>query len=372
MLGLEQFTPAHDRGSSHGESRIIRQAYFEGAEYVPLLLRAYELWDDLERDDPGLFLRTGGLMIGRSGSTDRGRFDRERRGRTASPTRCSTRPRSARASRSAAAGRRRRAVRGGRGLRAPRAGGGPAAGRRGPRPGADLRFEDGRAGWSADGDGVRVTTADGATHRADRLVVTAGAWAPRVLADLGLPLVVERQVLYWFRTAHAGGRSRPSAFPVFIWEQDDGLQLYGFPTLPGADEVKVSFFRRGGPTDPDELDREVHADEIAVIRGRPAGPGARRRGRVPARCGVHVHHHARRGLRRRRAPGARRTWSWRPGFSGHGFKFTPVIGEILADLATDGVTAHPVGLFDPARFARSRGPRSGEAGGPVSRRRRAP
>ena len=63
--GVEQFTPAHDRGSSHGDSRIIRQAYFEDPAYVPLLLHVYELWADLERDDPGIFRLTGGLMVGR-------------------------------------------------------------------------------------------------------------------------------------------------------------------------------------------------------------------------------------------------------------------------------------------------------------------
>src|SRR3954449_11199448 len=65
VVGVEQFTPGHDKGSSHGESRIIRQAYFEDPAYVPLLLHAYELWEDLERDDPGIYRATGGLFLGR-------------------------------------------------------------------------------------------------------------------------------------------------------------------------------------------------------------------------------------------------------------------------------------------------------------------
>src|SRR6202011_441621 len=66
VLGLEQFTPVHDRGSSHGRTRIIRQAYYEDPAYVPLLLRAYELWADLEKTTGRrLYLRTGGLMVGR-------------------------------------------------------------------------------------------------------------------------------------------------------------------------------------------------------------------------------------------------------------------------------------------------------------------
>ncbi len=65
VVCVEQFEPGHDKGSSHGESRIIRQAYFEDPAYVPLLRRAYELWEDLEHDDPGIFRMTGGLFLGR-------------------------------------------------------------------------------------------------------------------------------------------------------------------------------------------------------------------------------------------------------------------------------------------------------------------
>lgn len=348
VLGLEQFTPAHDRGSSHGESRMIRQAYFEGADYVPLLLHVYDLWDDLEREDPGLFLRTGGLMIGKDGSP------------TVEGSAASARAHGLEHDLLDAAGIRRRfpAFR-------------PddddialyeaAAGyvrperavslqlRRAARAGAELHFEEPALDWTAGGAGVTVTTAAG-TYRADKLVVTAGAWAPTVLADLELPLVVERQVLYWFRTA-APQLFTPGVFPAFIWEQPDALQLYAFPLLDGSDEFKVSFFRRGGPTDPDRLDREIHAEEIAVVE-------AALRARVPDAAGEYL-----RGVAcmYTTTPDEDFVIAVHPrhdnvvvaaGFSGHGFKFTPVVGEILADLATTGTTRHPIGLFDPARFAR--------------------
>ena len=347
VLGLEQFTPAHDRGSSHGESRVIRQAYFEGVEYVPLLLHAYDLWDDLEREDPGLFRRTGGLMIGAAGSLTvqgsvasaqahglahevldagdlRARFPQLR------PADDDV------ALYEAAAGyvRPERTV--------------ALQLRRAARAGADLRFETPVRGWTADEDGVTVTTAAGETFHADRLVVTSGSWAPTVLADLALPLVVERQVLYWFRTRTPVAFA-PEVFPVFIWEQPDALQLYGFPALDGDDEVKVSFFRRGGPTDPDDLDREVHAEEVAVIADAL-------RARVPDAAGEYVRGEA---CMYTTTPDEHFVISLHPrhpnvavaaGFSGHGFKFTPVVGEILADLAETGTTRHPVDLFDPARF----------------------
>lgn len=348
VLGLEQFTPAHDRGSSHGESRMIRQAYFEGVEYVPLLLHVYDLWDDLEREDPGLFLRTGGLMIGKDGSPTVEGSAASARAHGLAHELLDAAAIRARfpafrpdddhiALYEAAAGyvRPERAV--------------SLQLRRAARAGAELHFEEPALDWSADDDGVTVTTAAG-TYRADRLVVTAGAWAPKVLAELDLPLVVERQVLYWFRTA-SPQLFTPERFPVFIWEQPDALQLYAFPLLDGSDEFKVSFFRRGGPTDPDRLDREVHADEIAVIADAL-------RMRVPDAAGEFL-----RGVAcmYTTTPDEHFVISVHPrhsnvvvaaGFSGHGFKFTPVVGEILADLATTGTTTHPIGLFDPARFAR--------------------
>ena len=348
VLGLEQFTPAHAKGSSHGESRVIRQAYFEGAEYVPLLLHAYDLWDDLEAEDPGLFQRIGGLMIGKADSL------------TVEGTAASARAHGlahdlfdAAALRErfpafrpedddvalyeAAAGyvRPERAV--------------SLQLRRAARAGAELHFEEPALDWSADGSGVAVTTSLG-TYRADRLVVTAGSWAPKVLADMGLPLVVERQVLYWFRTRKPE-LFVPDRFPIFIWQQPDALQLYGFPLIDGGDEVKVSFFRRGSEADPDTLDREVHAEEIAAI-------GDALRARVPDAAGEFT-----RGVAcmYTTTPDEDFVIALHPdhenvavaaGFSGHGFKFTPVVGEILADLATTGTTPHPIGLFDPARFAR--------------------
>lgn len=348
VLGLEQFGPAHDRGSSHGESRMIRQAYFEGAAYVPLLLHAYALWDDLERDDPGLFRRTGGLMIGKQGSSTVEGSAASARAHGLEHDLLDAAALRARfpalrpddddiALYEAAAGyvRPERAV--------------SAQLARAARAGAELRFDEPVLGWTADGSGVSVTTAAG-TYRADRLVVTAGAWAPHLLADLALPLVVERQVLYWFRPARPA-LFTPEAFPVFIWEQPDGLQLYGFPRLDGRAEVKVSFFRRGGPADPDRLDREIHAEEIGVITDAL-------RGRVPDAAGEYLRGAA---CMYTTTPDEDFVIALHPehanvsvaaGFSGHGFKFTPVVGEVLADLATEGSTAHPIGLFAPARFDR--------------------
>ena len=197
VVGFEQFTPAHDRGASHGESRVIRQAYFEHPSYVPLILHTYELWEDLERDDPGIFRLTGGLMVGRPEAA------------VVAGSLASAREHGLPHEVLDAPGIRRRFpnfaplddeiglyetrtgfVRPERAVR--------EHVRRAVAAGADLRFEERALSWEADASGVRVTTTRG-TVEADRLVVAPGAWAPRLLADLGVPMAVTRQVLFWFR-----------------------------------------------------------------------------------------------------------------------------------------------------------------------------
>jgi sarcosine oxidase len=356
VLGLDRNGPAHDRGSSHGGSRVIRQAYFEHPDYVPLLLRSYELWERLSRDaDADLLTITGGLMIGPAGS------------RTVAGTRASADRWGLPYEELDAADIRRRfpAFTPGPedvGVHEARAGFvRPEAAvaahlRLAARDGADLRFGEPALSWApTPGGGFRVTTPAG-THTAGRIVLCPGAWAPGLLADLGLPLTVERQVQYWFAPRGGTGPFLPGRHPVFVWEDAEGTQVYGFPAYEGPDGgVKTAFFRRGTACDPDALDRAVHPEEVDAIAAHlaprvPDLPGRFLRG---AACmytttpdqhfvvAAHPDH-----------PGAVVAC----GFSGHGFKFVPVIGEILADLAATGTTRHPIALFDPRRPALRGGP----------------
>ncbi len=345
MLGVEQFTPAHDRGSSHGRSRIIRQSYIEGPEYVPLLLRAYELWRELELQTGHELLRvTGGLMIGAADSA------------TVAGSLASAREHGLPHDLLDAASLRRLypitpAV-------DEVALFDPAAGALFPedcilahvehaaRLGAELRFETPVSGWRIAGEGVEVEAA-GERFNADRLVITAGAWAGRLLADLGLPLVPERNVLYWFWPQENVESFRSDQLPVFIWEKP-GHAFYGLPDLRG-EGVKVGFHHSGVAVNPDRLDRRVSRAEIAAIRAcvRASFTGLDGEPDLTAACmytntpdehfavGLHPDHP-------QIAIGA--------GFSGHGFKFAGVMGEILADLALDGTTRQPIGLFGLDRF----------------------
>lgn len=351
VLGLERFTPAHDQGSSHGRSRVIRQAYFEDPAYVPLVLRAYELWREAERaTGADLLLITGALMIGApdsevvAGSLRSAREwgldhelldagDLRRRFPAFAPTPETValyeaqagvvRPEAAVAAHLALA----------------------------TQAGADLRFEEPILAWEADssGEGVTVTTGRG-VERADRLVVCPGAWAPELLAGLGVPLMVERQLQFWFQPSGDPDAFLPGRYPVWVWDGGGDGQPYSLPAIDGPDGgVKAAWFRRGRPCTANTLDRSVSAEEVGemaeTLRARvPLLPGRFLRAvacmytNTPDQHFVVAPHPAHPQV------------AVACGFSGHGFKFAPVIGEILADLSIDGTTAHPIGLFDPRRF----------------------
>ena len=360
VLGLERFGPAHDRGSSHGLSRVIRQAYFEDPAYVPLLWRTYELFEEAEKETGAELLTiTGGLFLGTESSSTFGgslaaarEWDLPHEVLTATEVRArfpTLQPWDEHL-----------------GLYEPRAGVvRPEATVRthldlAAAAGADLRFGVAVESWSATDRGVTVRTADGTVHRGGHLVIAPGAWAPRLLADLverhGVAMRVERLVQHWL--APVGGTGPFVGHPVWIAELDGGEQVYGFPALPGAsptggsvEGVKVAFFRRWTEADPDHLDRTVTAEEVAAIRARVGTV-------VPSLAeGAHVDS---RPCMYTTTPDEHFVIAPHPdhpavtvacGFSGHGFKFAPVVGEILADLAIDGATGHPIELFHPRRLA---------------------
>jgi sarcosine oxidase len=213
-------------------------------------------------------------------------------------------------------------------------------------------------GWDASpsGEGVRVTT-DRGTYEAARLVVSPGPWAPDILASIGLPLEVERQVMYWFDPVGGDAPFQPDRFPIYIWETDPNATIYGFPASDGLGSgAKVAFFRVPGPhqvTTPEAIDREIHPQEVAQMRAYIAD-------RLPALNGTYL---AAKTCMYTNTPDEHFVIATHPahpqvaiaaGFSGHGYKFASVVGEILADLATTGSTRHPIGLFAPDRFANLR------------------
>ncbi|MEJ9230279.1 N-methyl-L-tryptophan oxidase [Peribacillus butanolivorans] len=351
VLGLEQFGPAHDQGSSHGGSRIIRQSYFEDPAYVPLLLRAYELWDEIERESGEEILTiTGGLMMGPPDSlTVTGSIESSKQWnlnyevleagdiRRRFPVFTPSSNTLGLYEEKAGFVRPERSV--------------YAHLLQAEKHGADLRFFESVLSWEAhpSGEGVRVVTNNG-TYEAGKVVISAGAWAPQILKDLGISLQVERHIQMFFEPTEGIEPFRIGKHPIYIWEADDYVQLYGFPSSGiGGEGAKVAFFRKGQPCTPETIDRIVHDHEVEMMReylaqGLPQLNGRFLQGKTCMYTNTPDEHfvisehpnHPQVALA--------------AGFSGHGFKFASVVGEILADIVIDGKTNHPIDLFSPKRF----------------------
>lgn len=350
VLGLDAFARGHDRGSSTGLSRVIRLAYFEHTDYVPLLRRAWELWRELERDsgERSLLRETGALHIGRedgpmlSGALASVRAHQLDHERLDAADICDRYP--------------------GLQIQPPLAGlleqtAGFLAPERcidahlrlAGRAGAELRFGEPVLSWQQIGESVAVTTPR-ATYPAARLVLTAGAWMSRLLGDL-FALRVERIPTFWFEPGGDPAALGLDRLPVWLIEDaDDGEMIYGFPYL-AEQGLKAARHHSGVVCDPDTVDRSPRAaDEDSVRAGLrrylPAAADAPLRATRVCLYTTTADGQFAIG-RYPEAPSV----AFASACSGHGFKFAPVIGEILADLATEGATHHPIQFVDPVRLA---------------------
>ena len=347
VLGLEQFGIPHEQGSSHGHTRIIRQAYYEHPSYVPLLLRAYELWQELETavDEQLLFI-TGILNIGAPGT-----FNFEGAWRSAQDHDLPHEVLSA-----DDVNRRYPACRLPEEMRAlyePLGGFLPpercivAHVEQAMAAGAEVHGHEAVTDWRSDGDGVRVTTTRD-TYSAGRLVLTAGAWVGKLLAELRLPLQVERQVLGWFQPEEPE-LFRVGRLPVLGLVGDEGY-AYGTPVY-GVPGFKIGkYHHRGEVVDPNTVTRTFDAEDEEVLRAFlrryfPLADGPIMQFKVCMFTNTPDEHFI-----------LDRHPEWpqvclASACSGHGFKMTSVVGEIMADLALDGETRHDIDLFRLARFA---------------------
>jgi sarcosine oxidase len=345
VLGLEQFTIGHDRGSSHGETRLIRQAYFEDPGYVPLLFRAYELWDELAREaNEELFVRNGLVIYGRPESSPvyKGALESSRLYGIPMEELALGNAEKRWPAYRAPAGFKAAFEPGAGFLRAERCT--MAHAEKARRHGAELKQQETVLSYEAHSGRVKVRT-DKGEYEAARLVIAGGGWSSRLLHDLKIPLELRRMLLAWFRAdrAHEG-------IPGFIFDLDTDF-YYGFPSIDGA-TIKIAG-HHGFETmrEPEEKDA--------------VKPGAERVARLEKFLGECLPH-ARPGLVKSahciytmtpdehfvidRHP-AHPEISFAAGFSGHGFKFASVVGEILADLSESGRTRHPVGFLSGARFS---------------------
>ena len=346
VIGLDRFTPPHDRGAHSGESRIIRMAYMEGPIYVPLVRRAFALWRELEeRTGVALLTATGGLMIGEPDTVAFGGalatarahgLPHELLGPDEIRERFPAfRPRE-----------------GEFGLYE------DVAGLLRPeaaimvlldearRAGADLRTGVVVSGWTANTGGVTVRTAGGALS-AGALVLAPGAWASDLLG-LPIPLRVERRIQHFWRPADPEAFA-PGRFPIWLWGYAPGRTAYGLPGLAGW--IKAAMHHGGELADPGAGAAPARPEEVAEMRDwlvervPPLG-AATWLGGKPCLYTLTPDEHFVLGRHPERPNVAVAC-----GFSGHGFKFVPLVGEILADLVLGHAPRVDLSPFDPARFA---------------------
>jgi sarcosine oxidase len=347
-VGIERFAPPHDRGSSHGQTRIIRQAYFEHPDYVPLLKRSYELWRDLEAGaGRKLYHPTGLLEVGPPdgvvlpGVLESARLHnldvekltasevRRRFPGFVVPDGCEVV-----FERDAGYLRVEDCVR----THVDEA----------LRLGAELRTGEAVQAWRFDG-GQFVVETDRERYTAPRLVLAPGAWAGQLLAELQIPLRVVRKHLHWLRNDDPRLRE-DSGCPAFFYETPEGY-YYGFPQIDDRG-VKAAEHSGGDEVaDPLQVDRSLDPAELARVQAfladRLPGVSAQPTGHAVCMYTMTTDEHFLVD-RHPRWPQA----AFVAGLSGHGFKFTPVLGEILAQLVLDGGSPHPIGFLSPRRFER--------------------
>jgi sarcosine oxidase len=352
VVGVEQFGPAHAFGSSHGKSRMIRKAYFEEPAYVPLLRRAFELWRELEIAANAEILRvTGVLTVGDPASniikgTQRAAIEHDlpleslghEKVRARYPTLRLLADEVALLETEAGVLKPEEAIKAHLSVAHSHH--------------AEMHFNLAMKNWQATATGFEILLWDGRRISARKLVLALGPWFKEALDALGVQVRVQRNVQVWFSPA-TNVYAAPG-FPSFLLNRQDlPAPLYGFPDF--GDGVKVAFHGAGEETDAPHLKREVDAtrDIAPLVRAMEEWmPGATNTLKDASACMYTL------------TPDEHFVIDRHPeypdlilcgGFSGHGFKFAPVIGEIATELALDGGTRHQIDFLSLRRFRACQG-----------------
>ncbi|MBL0926121.1 MAG: N-methyl-L-tryptophan oxidase [Phycisphaerales bacterium] len=352
-IGFDRYAPPHELGSSHGRSRLIRLCYFEHPDYVPLLRSSYALWDRLQAEWPEPIIRiTGGVYLGarddpfiagslatanthglahellsHDGLADRFPQFRTEPGEVGffEPTAGVLFPESA--------------------VRASLA--------QAESLGAQVLINEPVRSWVASRDGVTVHT-DTRTVHASAMILCTGPWIRSLAPMLAPALTVTRQVLAWFRPADDRHLHAPQ-MPAWAVGIADGSVFYGFPMFStpaghpplGGPGFKIALHKPGATTDPDHVDRRVHAHELASL-------AAFLRRRIPDACRPDGESVAATVCLYTSTPDHHFLIDTHPDHrnvvlisacSGHGFKLSSATGQAAADLATDGTTGLPIGFL---------------------------
>ncbi len=347
VLGLEQFDVPHARGAGHGHSRVIRMAYFEHPDYVPLLKRAYANWRTIEQDSGAAILHvTGGVYMGKpkseliEGSL---RAQKQYNIDHAELTHAQLADQYPMFRLPADyIGMYENAV----GYVLPE----QAISSyviESLRRGATIHGHEPVLSWASDSSGVRVVTPK-AQYTAKKLIFTSGAWSDRLVKDLGIPLKVTRQVLAWVWPKNPD-LFQAGKLPVWMIDHGTGGQHYGFPMVKEIPGFKLAYHSLGSLTDPDKVIREPQPGDEETFRPLlqqmiPDADGPT----LAIRTCIYTN-----------SPDGHFILDNHPkhpnvslacGFSGHGFKFASVIGEVMADLALHNKTTLPAQFLSLKRF----------------------
>lgn len=346
VLGIDKYEPPHVFGSSHGHTRIFRQAYLEGVEYVPLAQRSYKLWRELEKKSgEELLSEIGAVMIGpydcqivQGTIVSAEKFNLpyevldEKEMKKRFPQFNLTSNEVAVFEKAAGTLFPEKCVKAYLDLAI--------------QNGLEIRTNEPVIKWSSEEEKVTVYTEKG-TYQAKKLILSSGPWSPQ-LFGYSIPLAVERKVPTWFQASSESEMFEPDHFPAFVWHINDNLNIYGMPGFHG-EGTKVAFHQGGIIGTADELPRQASVNEAKEIRNVVLNhfPDLDASNFSMDTC-LYTN-----------TPDGHFIIGYHPkyqnvllagGFSGHGFKFCSVIGEILSDLATKGSTEFDLSLFDPNRF----------------------
>jgi len=358
VLGIDQYVPPHKLGSAHGDTRITRQAIGEGYEYVPLALRSYEIWDELEKaSGKKLLYKNGGLILGNAESNAihgkknfiqqtiataekyhiehevltageiKSRFPQfkikglevgyyEKNAGFLKPELCiKTQLELAN------------------------------------KNSAQININEKVVSFSQDGDTVKVIT-DKGEYITDKLIVSAGAWVSKFFPEYKNLFTIYRQVLYWFDIKENYENYKPENFPIFIWDFGNGVDIYGFPAIDGVNGgIKIASEDYSITTDPEGVDRNISTDEIdrmysKYIKDYMNGMNDKCIKAISCLYTVTpdsdfiIDTHPKNNRIILASP-----------CSGHGFKHSAAVGEVLAQLAIDGKTDIDISKFKLSRFS---------------------
>jgi sarcosine oxidase len=355
VLGIEQYTITHELGSHAGQSRIIRKAYFEHPDYVPLLQSAYENWKTLEEETgQQVYYQTGLVYFGKpemavikgvNVSADLYKINVEKVDEVSSKQRFPqfSIPKEFETVYEPGAGfiTPEKAIKLYAGVSI--------------KLGAEIHVSEKAIGWKIEGNSIVLDT-NKDSYRCSKLIITAGAWSGNLIPGMGEKIEVTRQFVAWIKPKNWDDYTLNN-FPCWLIDEDERKGCYyGFPILPpdtfGAPHgLKIACHYPGRITEADKVNRQAEDEDIENIRYAldKYFPGTFN-GMVTSKTCLYASLPDENFIIDR-LPGYEDHVTIAIGFSGHGFKFAPVVGEILADLSIEGRTKHPIGFLNARRFA---------------------